>query len=243
MSKCSDFPLLYIQEQSSDAKPYVLYQNISYLTIHLYLFIIKIAPKQLNMNKVQIIGLTGLNGSGKGSAAEHYSKEYGFKAYNTREYIIELLTNDHLPVDRPHMVIKANEMREKYGPQYFAEYFIHKAKKEKADYFTIDSIRNPEEAHLIKSLQGKIVLIETLTEVRYTRIKRRESQTDFITYEEFLEQEIREMNSSNPNHQNMQEVFKMADHIANNSHYFGFFKSGLDAVLEEEEIEEEKESE
>lgn len=195
------------------------------------------------MNKVQIIGLTGLNGSGKGSAAEYYSKEYGFKPYNTRDHIIELLTNDHLPIDRPHMVIKANEMREKYGPQYFAEYFIHKAKKEKADYFTIDSIRNPEEGLLIKKLSGKISLIDASTKIRYERILKRKGVTDLITYEEFLAEESAEMKSDNPNHQNLQKVFLLADYIVDNNNYFGLFKSGLDEIFKEEEIEEEEESE
>jgi dephospho-CoA kinase len=192
------------------------------------------------MDKIQIIGLTGLNGSGKGSAAEHYSKEYGFKAYNTRDYITELLNKDGLPIDRPHMVKKANEMREKHGPQYFAEYFINKAKEEGVHTFTIDSIRNPEEARLIQNLQGKIVLIHTATEVRYERIKNRKSNTDNISYEEFLEQELIEMKSSDPGHQNMQKVFLLADYIADNNHYFGLFKSGLDEIFREEEVEEEE---
>lgn len=191
------------------------------------------------MQKIQIIGLAGLNGSGKGSAAKHYLKEYGFKPYNTRDHIIEHLTKDHLPFDRPHMLMKANELREKHGPHYFAEYFIHKANKEKVGCFTIDSIRNPEEVLFIKNNGGIILHIEASTKIRFERIQKSMSTTDSITYEEFLEQERIEMKSDNPNHQNMEQVFLLADLKVDNNHYVGLLKFGLDGIFKNEEVEEE----
>lgn len=54
--------------------------------------------------------------------------------------------------------------------------------------------------------------IDADPEIRYERIKQRNSETDQITFEEFLASERREMQSDEPHHQNITLCISLADY-------------------------------
>jgi dephospho-CoA kinase len=59
--------------------------------------------------------------------------------------------------------------------------------------------------------------VDAKPEIRYQRIVKRASETDNISFDTFLENEKREMNSEDPNKQNLSKCIKMADHVINNN--------------------------
>ena len=62
-----------------------------------------------------------------------------------------------------------------------------------------------------------LLAVDADQQVRYTRIKMRNSETDSISLETFIANEAREMHSSNPNKQNLSECIKQADHTIFNN--------------------------
>ena len=78
----------------------------------------------------------------------------------------------------------------------------------------IESIRTPGE---IDSLRKKgnfyLFAVDADAKTRYERIKKRNSETDQIDFDTFLQNEQREMTSADPNSQNLQKCREMADFV------------------------------
>ena len=82
----------------------------------------------------------------------------------------------------------------------------------------IESIRTPGEVLSLRT-KGRFYLlaVDAAPVARYERITLRKSATDHISYETFIENEQREMGSSDPNAQNIGKCIQMADfHLLNN---------------------------
>lgn len=178
-----------------------------------------------------IIGITGTLGAGKGTIVEHLKKK-GFKHYSVRDFLIKEIEERGLPVDRDSMVLVANQIREMNSPSYIVERLFEMAEKEGGDAI-IESIRTPGEVEAIREKGGYVIGIDAIPSIRYVRIVTRQSETDNISYEEFLEHEQREMESSDPNKQNLSKCLDMADVIVqNNSDFNALFKQ-IEEVYEE----------
>jgi len=155
-----------------------------------------------------IIGLTGTLAAGKGTISEFF-KERGFTHYSVRAFLTEEIRKRGMEVNRDSMVNIGNELREKYGASYIAEQLYEIGKKENC---IIESLRTPGEVESLKN-KGEFYLIsiDADPKIRYERILRRASETDKISFEEFLENERREMNSTDVNKQNISKCIEMSD--------------------------------
>jgi len=51
---------------------------------------------------------------------------------------------------------------------------------------------------------------------RYERIRERQSEKDSVTFDEFIKQEMREMQNTDPNAQNLPKCIEMSDYLFNN---------------------------
>jgi dephospho-CoA kinase len=81
----------------------------------------------------------------------------------------------------------------------------------------VESVRVPGEVEELKKAGGILLSVDADIEKRYERIVARKSETDQVSFEEFRENEEREMNSSDPDKQNITAVMRMADiHLENN---------------------------
>jgi dCMP deaminase len=164
-----------------------------------------------------IIGITGTTGAGKGTTAEYLVKNKNFKHYSVLGFLEKELSKRKLKLDRDNLRKVANELREKYGPDYITQKLFEAAQIEKSDV-VIESIRNPKEAKFIKSHGGYLIAITAQQKLRYERIKLRGSEKDKVSFKEFRSQEKSEFQSKNANAQNLPRCIKMADYkIANNS--------------------------
>jgi dephospho-CoA kinase len=168
-----------------------------------------------------IIGITGTLGAGKGTIVDYLVNEKGFVHFSVRKFISEEIVCRGMPVNRDSMVIVANELRAAYSPSYIVDRLFEKAVYTGKNC-VIESIRTPGEVESLKS-KGNFILIavDARPELRYERIRLRNSETDMISYNTFLQNEIREMDSDDPNKQNLRRCISMADFVFNNDFTIG----------------------
>ena len=164
-----------------------------------------------------IIGITGTLGAGKGTIVDFLVKEKGFSHYSVRGFIIEEIKKRKLEVNRDNMVVVANDLREKNNSAYIAEQLYERAKKS-VNNCIIESLRTIGEVESLKA-KGNFYLfaVDADAKTRYERISERKSETDNISYETFVENEKREMDSNDLNKQNISACIKLADFVLLNN--------------------------
>ncbi len=164
-----------------------------------------------------IIGITGTLGAGKGTVVEYLVREKGFCHFSVRDFLREELENREMPVNRDTLTAIANTLRVKHGASYIIEQLFIKARECKS-HSVIESIRTPGEIEsLRKNDQFFLLAVDADPRVRYQRIRKRNSETDQISFRVFLENEEREMHSTNPFHQNLSACIRQADFVIMNN--------------------------
>lgn len=165
-----------------------------------------------------IIGITGTLGAGKGTVVQFLVEHQGFSHLSARALFQEQMERQGIPVNRDTMVEFANSLRAKYGPDYVFRELFKKAEQLQGDV-VIESIRTVGETNALKENKGAVLLaVDADQKLRFDRIHGRGSALDNVTFEKFVEQENTEMNSKDPNKQNISAVMRMADHTIYNNH-------------------------
>jgi dephospho-CoA kinase len=178
-----------------------------------------------------IIGITGTLGAGKGTIVDYLVSKKGFLHFSVRAFVTEEIEKRGLEVNRDSMVLVANDLRAKYGPAYMAEALFEKAVITGKNCI-IESIRTPGEVEILKQKSTfHLFAVDARPEIRYKRIRVRGSETDKVSYQDFLENEEREMDSLDPNHQNLRKCIELADFVLNNDKSISDLHKQLDSVL------------
>jgi len=158
-----------------------------------------------------IIGITGTIGAGKGTIVDYLVNNYNFKHYSVRGYLIEKAKQENLPLNRDTYVQVANRLREKHSPSFIIDELYKEAEKNGIDA-VIESIRTPGEIVSLRTKQNfTLWAVDADPKIRYDRIFARKSETDQISFETFLSNEQREMNTDDPTKQNLAECIRQAD--------------------------------
>lgn len=178
-----------------------------------------------------IIGITGTIGAGKGTVVEYLIDKKGFKHFSARAFLIEEIEKRGLENNRDSMVLVANDLREKNSPSFVADELFKRA-LESGDNCVIESLRTSGEIESLKS-KGNFTLlaIDADPKIRYERVIGRSSSTDNISFEKFLADEQREMESTDPNKQNLNKCIGMADFVINNDGTLEELNSKLEEIL------------
>lgn len=165
---------------------------------------------------MQIIGITGTLGAGKGTVVDYLVQNKGFKHYSVSGYLKEELIKQNREINRTNLQDIGNELREKFGPDYVTQELFTNAQTDNCDAI-IESIRNPKEAEFIKLKDGIMLAVTADQKIRYERIKLRKSEKDDVTFEEFQKQEEKEFQNSDPNAQNLPKCIEMSDYVITNN--------------------------
>lgn len=137
-----------------------------------------------------LIGLTGLNGAGKGEAAKHLMT-LGYAYYSLSDILREELAARGEPASRDDLIRVGNELRARYGPDVLALWTLRKLRP--GGRAVIDSIRNSREVAALRRQPGFVlVAIEAPAEVRFARVQARGRNESAATLEEFLAKENEE---------------------------------------------------
>lgn len=181
---------------------------------------------------MQIIGITGTLGAGKGTIVDYLTTRHGFKHFSVRGYLIKVINKKGLEVNRDTMVATANELRALHSPSFIAEELYREAKQSGTNCI-IESLRTLGEVKALKE-KGNFYLfaIDADQKLRYERIIERASETDKVSFETFVENETREMNSADPNKQNINACMQLADYIFTNNGSMDDLYREIDGVLE-----------
>jgi dephospho-CoA kinase len=159
-----------------------------------------------------VIGITGTLGAGKGTIVKYMQEKEGFEHFSVRDFIAGEIQKRGLDLNRDTLTMTANDLRAKNSPSYIIDQLFIEARKTGKNSI-IESIRTPGEILSLRE-KGRFFLfaVDADEKIRYSRIQKRGSATDHIDFDTFLANEQREMNTDDPNKQNLKKCIEMADY-------------------------------
>ncbi|MBR4787278.1 MAG: AAA family ATPase [Bacteroidales bacterium] len=165
---------------------------------------------------MNIIGITGTLGAGKGTIVDYLIQHYGYRHYSVRGYLIEEAERRGLPLNRDTFVVVANDLRATHSPSFITDE-LYKQAAAAGENAIIESVRTPGEVESLRKNPNFVLFaVDADPKIRYERIVLRASETDHVSFETFVANEQREMSSDDPNHQNVGRCMQMADFVFHN---------------------------
>lgn len=159
-----------------------------------------------------IIGITGTDGAGKGTVVEYLVSKKNFTHYSARVLFVSELEKQGLPTDRAHMREMANELRRMHGNDFLVRESLARAREKGDTHVIIESLRAMAEVETLRQEGGIVFAVDADARVRYNRIRQRASESDHVTFEEFIKHEELEMNDPDPNGMQKAAVIQAADY-------------------------------
>lgn len=163
--------------------------------------------------KYLLIGLVGQSLAGKDTVANHLVKKYDFIHISTGD-IVRDYVKKHKLGDSSHdnLQLVANRLREQFGADYLAKIAL----QEFQHNLIVSGLRNPAEVHLLQHNKATILTVTASQEARYKRATKRQSKSDLGDFSTFAKQDNSELDTSNPNGQNLKAVISLGDIFIDN---------------------------
>ncbi len=177
-----------------------------------------------------ILGVSGLNGSGKGEVIR-FLTERSFDAHSLSDEIRAELERRGLDETRERMIEVGNALRSAEGPGGLALRLSARLAHERNT--VVDSVRHPAEVEVLRARSPgfKLLWVDADEGLRLERIRARGRGGDPRTAEELRALEDRERGSQDPNAQQLLAVRDMADLTVRNNGSIEELRRALHGVL------------
>ena len=177
------------------------------------IYIKKLIDFYILFHFMKIIWITGPQAAGKWEIVNYLVEKKWFAHYSVRWFLTEEIEKRWLPLDRDSMREVANDLRSNYWPSYITDQLFLQAQKNGKDAI-IESVRAIWEVESLKKNSDFILLaVNADQKLRFERAIARKSESDFVTFEKFQEQERLESENSDPSKQNINACIEMADFV------------------------------
>ena len=178
-----------------------------------------------------IIGITGTDGSGKGTVVDYLVKEKGFVHYSSRKLLLIEIEKAGIEASRNELRLMGNKMRALHGDDFIAKRAYELIAEAGVKNAVIESIRATAEAEYIKEHAGILLAIDADERVRYERVQLRRSVSDKVSFEQFVAHETLEKNDPDPHGMQKTKVMEIADCTINNDGTLEDLQSQIEVFL------------
>jgi dephospho-CoA kinase len=181
---------------------------------------------------VSIIGVVGLNGSGKDEVVNYLHTRYQLPAISAGDLVREIAAGEGIEPTRDNLDRITRRYFAKYGQGYFLKLVTERIRQNKWQSAGISGIRSPQDVRIVKEeLKDDFILVHVYIsdpKVRYARMQKRGSQRDSITFEELLKQDQVSQELFQVN-----EAIRMADYSISNDGTLQDLQSQIDKLVTE----------
>ncbi|MFH1621413.1 MAG: AAA family ATPase [Patescibacteria group bacterium] len=139
-----------------------------------------------------IIGLVGLLGSGKGTAAKILEERYGAKVFRFSTILRDILDRLNIEKTRDNLMTLSEVLRHGFGDDVLAYALENDAVSANEDLVVIDGIRRLGDLAALEPLPNfTLIAIDVPTDIRFERIKNRGENVGekHLSREDFEKQE------------------------------------------------------
>ncbi len=179
-----------------------------------------------------ILGVSGLNGSGKGEVVR-FLEARSFYAFSLSDVIRDELRAQGLEESRERMIATGRELRAREGPGALAERLARRLVSDRN--YVIDSVRHPAEVEVLRARTGRFRLlwVEASEATRLARIRARARPGDPEGLDELRRLERAELGSEDPAAQQLLAIRALADLRVENDASLAGLHSALQQILEQ----------
>ncbi len=144
---------------------------------------------------MKIIGVIGLNGSGKDEVVKYLEQKYGIPLISVGDVVREVAAAQGIEPTRDNLDRIVQSYFDKYGAGYFVKQVVEKIRDNRWPQAGISGIRSPVDIGIVREAFGTgftlINVYVSSARLRYERVRRRGSRRDDITYADFLRQDAK----------------------------------------------------
>jgi dephospho-CoA kinase len=180
---------------------------------------------------MKLIGITGTNGSGKGTVVEYLVRKHGFRHYAARDFLTKEVKRRRLVLDRSSMRDVANDLRATHEPAYVVKSLYEEAVQNNEERVVIESVRNIGEAEFLKEHGAFLIAVDADQVLRYERVQARRSATDQVDFPTFVEHEEREMHPVGLHDMDLRGVMALADATIQNNGSYEELQKEMEKIL------------
>ena len=180
-----------------------------------------------------IIGVSGLNGSGKGALLAELATR-GYEILSLSDVVRDQLAKEGLDETRERMIATGNALRRAHGPGALAHTLVSRLNAEAS--YGIDSIRHPAEVEALAAMSSdfRLIWVEAAAKIRLERMQSRGRPGDPTTLSELDRLEGLERGGPDGSTQQVDAIRDLADFVLTNEAGLEQLATALDAVLQGE---------